>query len=62
VTFAGGGSVRVDQVLGAFEAPVARPPWPLDAVPHVVGTTVAPKGHILLVLDPTSAQRPRGSS
>jgi len=62
VDLAGGARVRVDHVLGAFEAPVARPPWPLHALPHLVGTTVAPEGHILLVVDPTSALLPRGTS
>ncbi|MDP2312458.1 MAG: Hpt domain-containing protein [Pseudomonadota bacterium] len=60
VRVADGQHLRVDQVLGAVDTLVSTPPWPLDALPHLVGTTVAPEGHILLVVDPSSAPPPRG--
>lgn len=62
IRLADGTPLRVDQVLGAVETLVSPPPWPLDAIPHLVGTTVAPEGHILLVIDPGSSLLPRGSS
>ncbi|MDP2310373.1 MAG: Hpt domain-containing protein [Pseudomonadota bacterium] len=57
-----GTALRVDQVLGAVETLVSPPPWPLDAMPHLVGTTIAPEGHILLVIDPSSALIPQEMS
>jgi two-component system chemotaxis sensor kinase CheA len=58
----GGRVVRVDRVLGPVDALVSLPPFPLDHLPHVIGTTVAPDGHILLVVDPVSVPLPRDSS
>ncbi|MES2639843.1 MAG: Hpt domain-containing protein [Myxococcota bacterium] len=62
IRLADGTPLRVDQVLGAVETLVSPPPWPLDALPHLVGTTIAPEGHILLVIDPSSALLPRETS
>ncbi len=62
IRLADGTLLRVDQVLGAVETLVSPPAWPLDAIPHLVGTTVSPEGHILLVVDPSSALLPQGPS
>lgn len=62
IRLADGTFFRVDQVLGAVETLVSPPPWPLGAIPHLVGTTVAPEGHILLVVDPSTTLTPRAPS
>ena len=48
----GGAYVRVDNVLGWVQAIVRPPPFPLSRLPGVVGTTVAPDGSILFLVDP----------
>lgn len=62
IRLSSGTALRVDQVLGAVETLVSPPPWPLGAIPHLIGTTIAPEGHILLVIDPSSALLPAGTA
>lgn len=50
-----GARLRVDRVLAAVPALVRPPPFPLDALPQILGTTVAPDGTILFVLDPRAS-------
>lgn len=50
----GRGAIRVDRVIGSVETLVRPPPWPINRVRPVLGTTVGPDGHILLVVDPSS--------
>lgn len=47
-----GRRVRVDRVLGRTETLVTRPPFPINRLPGVVGTTIAPDGRVLFVLQP----------
>jgi two-component system chemotaxis sensor kinase CheA len=52
-----GGWVRVDRILGTVEAIVRPPPFPLSALPALAGTTVAPDGAVLFVVDPGASDR-----
>lgn len=49
---ADGEAVRVDRVIGTTEALVAPPPFPLNRLRRLRGTTVAPDGRILFVVEP----------
>ena len=44
--------VGVDAVLEEGEWVVSAPPFPLNRLPHIRGTSVAPDGRILLVVEP----------
>lgn len=52
VRTADGRAVRVDRVLGATESLVNPPPFPLNRVSRIVGTTIAPDGRVVCVFDP----------
>ncbi|MFZ5476547.1 MAG: Hpt domain-containing protein [Myxococcota bacterium] len=53
--------VRVDRVLGSVSAIVRPPPFPFTHLNPVVGTTVAPDGRILFVVDASCPTRPEGA-
>lgn len=57
-----GAQRRVDRVLGTVDALVAPTPFPLDRLPRVTGTTVAPDGRILFVVQPGDPPPPPGAS
>lgn len=52
ITVRGGRRYRVDRVVGTVQALVSTPPFPLNLLPRVSGTTVAPDGRILFVVQP----------
>jgi two-component system chemotaxis sensor kinase CheA len=52
VRFKGGSTARVDRIVGSREALVSPPPFPLNRLPRVRGTTVGDDGRILFVLEP----------
>jgi chemotaxis protein histidine kinase CheA len=47
-----GQSLAVDRMVGTVEALVSLPPFPINLLPVVTGTTIAPDGSVLFVLDP----------
>jgi chemotaxis protein histidine kinase CheA len=49
---ADGEAVRVDRILGTTEALVVPPPFPLNRIRRLRGTTVASDGRMLFVVDP----------
>lgn len=49
--FLDGSTRRVDRVLGTIDALVSPAPFPFSLLPRVSGTTVAPDGGILFVVD-----------
>lgn len=49
----GGGRRRVEAVLGVVDGLVSPAPFPFNQLPRVNGTTVAPDGSILFVVDST---------
>lgn len=54
IVLKGGGRRRVDAILGVVEGLVSPAPFPFNHLPRVSGTTVAPDGSILFVVDPGS--------
>lgn len=52
VLLASGEGIAVDRVVGHTEGLVSPPPFPLNRLPCVKGTTVAPDGRILFVVEP----------
>lgn len=46
-----GRSLVIDRVVGTVEALVSLPPFPISLLPLVTGTTIAPDGSVLFVLD-----------
>lgn len=53
-----GGLRTVDRVIGKVEALVTPPPFPINRLPRVTGSTVGPDGKILFVVDPTPPPTP----
>lgn len=49
-----GRPLDVDRVVGTVEALVSPPPFPISRLPQVTGSTLAPDGTVLFVLDPSS--------
>ncbi len=49
-----GRRLTVDRVVGTVEALVSPPPFPISRLPQVTGSTIAPDGSVLFVLDPSS--------
>ena len=47
-----GDVVTIDRVVGSVEALVSLPPFPINLLPVVTGTTIAPDGSVLFVVDP----------
>lgn len=56
LTLRGEGRFRVDRVVGTIPALVTPPPFPLNRLPRVSGTTVAPDGRILFVVRPAGPE------
>lgn len=49
-----GRRITVDRLVGTVEALVSPPPFPISRLPQVTGSTLAPDGSVLFVLDPSS--------
>lgn len=49
-----GRPLELDRVVGTVEALVSPPPFPISRLPQVTGSTLAPDGTVLFVLDPSS--------
>ena len=50
-----GGVRGVDRIIGSVDALVSPPPFPINRLPRVTGSTVGPDGTILFVVDPSLA-------
>ena len=49
-----GQRLDIDRLVGTVEALVSPPPFPISRLPQVTGSTLAPDGSVLFVLDPWS--------
>lgn len=49
-----GRRLTIDRLVGTVEALVSPPPFPINRLPQVTGSTIAPDGGVLFVLDPSS--------
>lgn len=49
-----GRRLNIERLVGTVEALVSPPPFPINRLPQVTGSTLAPDGSVLFVLDPSS--------